>query len=260
MGLFDIFKKSNGSNIVISTEPEKDPTQARIEALENEKRICEEVTRKLKADRPAAKYDFEIRHRSEEYTTLAYRNSDIIRVKWTEAAKWIMLQIRGDMAQKYAEDPLFSEQENKKVLMWKVRSNGGDLVDRLYPYILESFDDIEAWKPGAVLTDQEKEYIQAAADLIADITGDSGNTYYDKLTKEIHVLYKGTTQVRIVYKPYKKKPWQLYMGFEDGFKEISDPAEVNQIREKLEADYKQFKDHEETYLRNVDVSYLLKWE
>lgn len=259
MGLFDIFKKSNG-NIVISTEPEKDPTQARIEALENEKRICEEVTQKLKADRPAAKYDFEIRHRSEAYTTLAYRDSDLIRVKWTEGAKWIMLQIRGDMAQKYAEDPLFNGQNDKKALMWKAQSAGRDITDQLYPYILESFDDIEIWTPGTMLTDTEKQYIQAAADLIAEVTGDSGSTYYDKLTKEIHVLYKGTTQVRIVFKPYKKKPWQLYMGFEDGFKEINDPADVNQIRKKLEADYKQFKEHEEIYLKNVDVSYLLKWE
>lgn len=258
MGLFDAFKKKNSSTIVISTAPEPGPTEAKINAIEEEEGICNDIIRRIKEDRPQQKHDWEIRHRSQDYTTLAYRNSDLLRVKWTENSHWIRIQMDGENATKHENDPIFSHQEKKTELMWRVPCNTKEDIDTLYPYILEAWDSIENFTVRIPLTDTEREYVKAAADLLAEVTGDAEHTYISKSTKDIDIMYYASSNCCIRLTPYKRKPWKI--NIDDGV-ELSGPEDIKNYKAEVEKRYEHFNSWRDGYIKyGMDyMSYCMHW-
>ena len=55
----------------------------------------------------------------EDYTTLQYKDGDLIRIKYTDKSKWIRVPMTTDMRKKYKDDPLFDAEKNKNKVMWK---------------------------------------------------------------------------------------------------------------------------------------------
>lgn len=72
----------------------------------------------------AKKFDSNLKvvHNSSDYTTLKYKEYDIIRFKYGYSGykgKWVKIFIVPKYKKKYIDDPLFKEQENKNQLYWK---------------------------------------------------------------------------------------------------------------------------------------------
>lgn len=260
MGIFDMFKKKNSSTIVISTAPEPEPTEAKINALEEEEGICQDIMSRIKRDRPEQKYDWEIRHRSQEYTTLSYRNSDMIRVKWTESARWIKVQVVAANAEKFMNDPIFEHQKKKTELMWKVPCITKDDIDKVYPYILEAWDYTENIPTGIQFTDTELAYVKAAADLLAEVTGDAEHTYISRSTKDIDIMYYASSACSIRLTPYKRKPWKINLNGKA--EELSGPEDIQKYKKDIEKQYEDFNKWRDGYIKHgLDYSvFCMKWE
>lgn len=73
-----------------------------------------------------SKDDFTIKKPSENYTTLAYKEYDIVRLKYTDIAKWVELPVIKDMKKKYIDNSLFEENTKNKVF-WKSYLKSPDL-------------------------------------------------------------------------------------------------------------------------------------
>ena len=78
----------------------------------DEEKILNEYAKNFKSK------DFYIEHNSSNYTTLCYHEYDIIRLKYGSIAKWIEIFIVPKYKEKYINDSLFDEQENKNQLYW----------------------------------------------------------------------------------------------------------------------------------------------
>lgn len=76
---------------------------------------------------------------SSAYTTLQYKQIDIIRIKYTDLAQWIKIRCSNRMLKEELNNPLFNEQEKKNESMWKCRV---DDLEQLYPYINEGIKDL----------------------------------------------------------------------------------------------------------------------
>ena len=85
--------------------------------------------------------DFEIVNNTEDYTTLKYKEYDLVRLKYTDKAKWISLFLTKDDKSSNIDNPLFEVQKNKKQLFWK--SNITQDVDIYYPFIKHRYDEIQ---------------------------------------------------------------------------------------------------------------------
>lgn len=87
------------------------------EPNESEREACEIVAEALREDFDFAA--FSVEKKSKDYTTLVYKQYDVMRVKISDRVKWLSVYVLGKDAKAYAEDPRFDLQANKKQLMWK---------------------------------------------------------------------------------------------------------------------------------------------
>lgn len=86
--------------------------------------------------------DLEITANSKDYTTLQYKNVDIVRIKCTNKAQWIKILISNYDLRNNKENPLFELQANKNESMWKCSLND---IPLLYEYINRSIEMIDSW-------------------------------------------------------------------------------------------------------------------
>lgn len=86
--------------------------------------------------------DLSIVANSSDYTTLQYKSIDIIRIKYTNNAKWIKIRMSINDMRNEKDNPLFALQNKKNESMWKCSIND---IGKLYPFInrnIEQFDKV----------------------------------------------------------------------------------------------------------------------
>lgn len=286
LNIFNIIKSEekiipyeNSNQIDVNPTVKAAVSSTKQESMCNEEDICIYFKNKISNDK-VIKYNFSIAHNSIDYTTLSYRSSDLIRVKWSPNVKWIKMPIERDYAQKYVNNSIFESQLDKNEYFWKATFNSEDELDTIYPIILEAFNVIDNFKKENNLDDKEYQYVLFAAKLLANIAGDSENIYYQKKSSAIDIMYKGSTAFAITINPYKKKPYRfvagktgkeyqlikqlkLYKGSEKDFPmffELNQPEDLNIYTEIIKSRYEDFKQHEEIYLEHVDLSYYDKFD
>ena len=96
---------------------------------EDENRIIYAILDKLDVDTEMCK----IEKNSTDYTTLKYKQYDLLRIKYTNGAKWIkILMVNKEIKNEYMDNPLFEAQKNKNEIMWKSTiDNIDDYIDIL---------------------------------------------------------------------------------------------------------------------------------
>lgn len=96
---------------------------------EDENRIIYAILDKLDVDTEMCK----IEKNSTDYTTLKYKQYDLLRIKYTNGAKWIkILIVNKELKNEYMDNPLFEAQKNKNEIMWKSTiDNIDDYIDIL---------------------------------------------------------------------------------------------------------------------------------
>lgn len=96
---------------------------------EDENRIIYAILDKLDVDTEMCK----IEKNSTDYTTLKYKQYDLLRIKYTNGAKWIkILMANKELKNEYMDNPLFEVQKNKNEIMWKSTINNiDDYIDIL---------------------------------------------------------------------------------------------------------------------------------
>lgn len=105
---------------------------------ENEKSILEDICNHLECD----SNDLKIVANSTDYTTLQYKDVDIVRVKNTNATQWIKIRISNTDFKNEKENSLFMLQNNKNESMWKCSIYD---IDNLYPFINRAIEMIDSW-------------------------------------------------------------------------------------------------------------------
>jgi hypothetical protein len=116
-------------NLLIGKKDEYDNPNAEIE--EN---ILKEYAKNFDVD-------FTIEHNCQDYTTLKYKEYDVVRLKYGQLSKWIKLFVQDK--QKYMNDPLFETQQNKKELYWKSAINTIEDLDKYIEIIKERLEKIK---------------------------------------------------------------------------------------------------------------------
>ena len=86
--------------------------------------------------------DLKICANSKDYTTLQYKNVDIVRIKCTKQAQWIKILISNYDLRNNKENPIFELQANKNESMWKCSLND---IPFLYEYINRAIEMIDNW-------------------------------------------------------------------------------------------------------------------
>lgn len=74
------------------------------------------------------KENFEIQKRSEEYTTLRYKDNDLVRLKYSTGSKWIDIFMSNDLRQQYVDSDLFLANRKNK-LFWRSKLYTDDLKE-----------------------------------------------------------------------------------------------------------------------------------
>lgn len=93
---------------------------------EDENRIIYAILDKLDVNTEMCK----IEKNSTDYTTLKYKQYDLLRIKYTNGAKWIkILMANKELKNEYMDNPLFEAQKNKNEIMWK------STIDNIDDYI-----------------------------------------------------------------------------------------------------------------------------
>ena len=106
--------------------------------VESEKSILEKMIPNLRCNPD----DLKIVANSDDYTTLQYKQIDIVRIKYTNAAKWIKIRMSIVDMKGEINNPLFVLQNKKTESMWKCNVND---IDKLYPYLnnfIKQFDEV----------------------------------------------------------------------------------------------------------------------
>ena len=85
--------------------------------------------------------NYEIVNNSDDYTTLKYKEYDLIRLKYTDRSKWISLFLTKEDRDSNIDNPLFEVQKNKKQLFWK--SFITQDFDIYYPFIKHRYEEIQ---------------------------------------------------------------------------------------------------------------------
>lgn len=86
--------------------------------------------------------DLQITSNSDDYTTLQYKQIDIVRVKYTDKTKWIKIRMSNQDMKAEIDNPLFILQNKKTESMWKCNIND---IDKLYSYLnhfIKQFDEL----------------------------------------------------------------------------------------------------------------------
>lgn len=63
--------------------------------------------------------DYTIEKKSDDYTSLLYKERDLFRIKYTDKAQWISILMFPNMRKEFADNELFSAQKNKNQVFWK---------------------------------------------------------------------------------------------------------------------------------------------
>ena len=74
------------------------------------------------------KENFEIQKRAEEYTTLRYKDNDLVRLKYSTGSKWIDIFMSNDLRQQYVDSDLFLANRKNK-LFWRSKLYTDDLKE-----------------------------------------------------------------------------------------------------------------------------------
>lgn len=74
--------------------------------------------------------NFHIESNSNDYLTLKYKLLDIVRIKYTDYAKWISIYISSESKKDNINNPLFEKETNKNKVHWKSDFNGS-----IQPYL-----------------------------------------------------------------------------------------------------------------------------
>lgn len=160
---------------------------------------------------------FKVEHRSTDYTTLVYDESnDFLRVKMTDRVAWLSIALSDEDCQKYADDPLFYSQENKNQRHWKAYFESMDQ--------LSQFVDMaeHACVPSIVGTPREaKDHERRVADYLYDLFISCGaepeNMFYITWADEFSLNYACAGGIQ--FKAYAKKPGgYLRMSFDEDIK------------------------------------------
>ena len=101
--------------------------------IEKEEEILKEF--KVKFD-----YEFSIIHNSADYSTLRYKDFDILRLKYGTKSKWIKVYIFPKNKSKYENNPLFDKQKNKNEFLWKSIIETPDDLDQYIEIIKEQIE------------------------------------------------------------------------------------------------------------------------
>lgn len=287
MALFDFYNKEEKKEIkpykrsdviTISLYPveEEELTTEKSKATDTEEAICISLKNKISSDR-SLKYSFSIEHKSLDYTTLVYRNTDLARVKWTEETHYIKLFISSDLLSKYKNDPRFDSQKNKNEIMWRCNLQFVNDIETLYPIILDVFDSIDGYCIKYDLTEKEKAYLKVGFSIICDISNDSDNIYLNKTSQYLSLMYKASMDL-VKIKPYKKSKWRYYYGnrridYEyakkvglfkgtydefSGYDEIANPEDLYKYKEYMQLLFEYYMQHEKYYLENFEPSFYQK--
>lgn len=86
--------------------------------------------------------DLQIVANSKDYTTLQYKDVDLVRVKCTNNTQWIKILIANQVLKEDRDNPLFDLQKNKNESMWKCRLED---INDLHPYINSAIAMIDSW-------------------------------------------------------------------------------------------------------------------
>lgn len=78
-----------------------------------EKNILEQIANYLSLS------DYNIVANSDDYTTLEYKEYDIVRLKYSQRTKWISIFMTNNDKKENIDNVLFDAQKNKKQLLWK---------------------------------------------------------------------------------------------------------------------------------------------
>lgn len=104
----------------------------------SEKSILEKMIPKLECDPD----NLQVVANSDDYTTLQYKQCDIVRIKYTDNAKWIKIRMSIADMKTEIDNPLFVLQNKKTESMWKCNV---DDIDKLYTYLnnfIKQFDEV----------------------------------------------------------------------------------------------------------------------
>lgn len=82
--------------------------------------------------------DYIIVANSDDYTTMQYKQIDLVRIKYTERAKWISICLTPEDKKENINNPLFEAQKNKNQVFWK--SNIKDDISVYYHFIKNTYD------------------------------------------------------------------------------------------------------------------------
>lgn len=104
-----------------------------INMKENE--ILEKIAKDIKID------NYEIINNSTDYTTLKYKDYDLVRLKYTESSKWISLFLTKEDKNNNINNNLFDAQKNKNQLFWK--SNINSDIDIYYSFIKNKYNELK---------------------------------------------------------------------------------------------------------------------
>lgn len=109
--------------IKIGYDPENGPfvessLDKDLDANENEVAIFKHFDSVLKDN--GITEDFHLEQRSSSYVSAIFRGSDVLRMKFTDRAKWISLDMWGQEAE-HNDNFLFAAQKNKSQRHWKAK-------------------------------------------------------------------------------------------------------------------------------------------
>lgn len=85
--------------------------------------------------------NYEIVNNSDNYTTLKYKEYDLVRLKYTTRTKWISIFLSKEERNSNIDNPLFDAQKNKNQLFWKSTINQD--IDIYYPFIEKYYKEIQ---------------------------------------------------------------------------------------------------------------------
>ena len=87
--------------------------------------------------------DYDIVKNSDDYTTLTYKEYDIVRIKYTDSAKWISICLCKNDKKNNIDNILFKTQKNKNQLFWKSYINND--INVYYEFIKNRCNEIDTY-------------------------------------------------------------------------------------------------------------------
>lgn len=109
---------------------------------ENECEILEQIIKMLSNNFEST--NFKIVKNCKDYTTLQYKMIDIVRIKYTDRAKWITISMAdNDCARENINNPLFNNEKNKNKAHWKSSLKDSNNISVYLPFLIKSCKQID---------------------------------------------------------------------------------------------------------------------